>query len=438
MNKLIPQPTKHGERIQDQRGSYFAMSALALLVLFGFAALGVEAARWYAVQGELAKSIDGAAFAGAANVNNPNIPDLNLFVQQVAQANFADGLLGTDTAQFVVTQDGLGKITVNGSTNAINTLAKGYNPAYDKTHVATAGSAKLRNAEIAMVLDVSGSMSGSPLSNLKDGAKQFVQNFSDQESHSKFAMITFASGVQKPFDLGHGYVSPVETAINGLSAVGGTNAEDGLAKANALAWTDQSSLPPNERGKQVVVFFSDGNPTAFRGDFKYKGTTYNAAVAMSTANVVYDWMFDPDKQNSTMVTDDMERTGDGKPSGSTACPLKNDNKDNVKWLIFGDPTYGLDYFPATAGMDPETCYMTDPNPLYAYATWVIKQKALDNAQAIKDQGIEIYTIGLGNVDQNYLEQLSSGPEFSYYTTDPAELAGIFQQIANILKLVLVS
>jgi len=435
---MIPQPKKPWNPIRNQRGSYFAMSAIVLLVMFGFAALGVEAGRWYAVQGELAKSIDGAAFAGAKNVNNPNISDLNLFVRQVAQANFDDGLLGTDTASFLVAQDGNGKITVNGSTNAINTLAKGYNPAYDKTHVATAGSAKLRNAEIAMVLDVSGSMNGNPLTNLKDGSKQFVQNFSDQENHSKFAMITFASGVQKPFDLGHGYVSPVENALNGLNATGATNAEDGLAQANALAWADQSALPPNERGKQVVVFFSDGNPTAFRGDFKWKGTTYDAAVATSTANDVYGWMFDPDDQSDTMVTSDMERTGDGKSSGSTACPSMNGDKDNVKWLIFEDPMYGLDNFAATTGMDPETCYMSHPDPLYDYATWVIKQKALDNAQALKDRDIEIYTIGLGDVDQAYLEQLSSGAEFSYYTTDPAELAGIFQQIANILKLVLVS
>ena len=70
--------------------------------------------------------------------------------------------------------------------------------------------------------------------------------------------------------------------------------------------------------------------------------------------------------------------------------------------------------------------------------YLVRQMAVDNAQTLKDNDIEIYTIGLGNVDQNFLESLSSGPEFSYYTTDPSELAGIFQQIANILKLVLVS
>ena len=63
--------------------------------------------------------------------------------------------------------------------------------------------------------------------------------------------------------------------------------------------------------------------------------------------------------------------------------------------------------------------------------------AIDNAQALKDRGVLVYTIGLGNVDQNFLQQISSGPEYAFYTPDSSELDGIFQTIANILKLVLV-
>jgi len=398
--------------------------------------LGVEAARWYAVQGELAKSIDGAAFAGAANVNNPNIPDINLFVEQVAQANFADGLLGTDTAQFVVTPDGLGKITVSGSTNALNTLAKGYNPAYDKTHVATAGSAKLRNAEIGMVLDVSGSMGGSPITNLKDGAKQFVENFSDQENHSKFGLVTFASGVEKPFDMNHGYVNPLDSAINGLNATGGTNSGDALAQANTFPWSDQSALPPNERGKQVVVFFSDGNPTAFRGDFQRNGTWYDAAVPDGSVSLRHH-----DEQHDQISNYYAYPSGNGTQNSGSGYSNQcggGSTYERIRWGIFDDPEYGLNsaVYPPFNGYSSTYCFTK--NQLKPYITAVARQMALDNAQAIKDRGIEIYTIGLGNVDQNLLETISSGSEFAYYTTDPTELAGIFQQIANILKLVLVS
>ena len=429
--------------IRNQRGSYFAISALALLIIFGFAALGVEAGRWYAVQGELSKSIDGAAFAGAQNVNNPNIPDLNLFVEQVARANFADGLLGTDTAVFVVSNDGNGKISVDGSTNAINTLAKGFNPKYDKTHVATAGSARLRNAEIALVLDVSWSMNGTPITRLKDGSKQFVDNFEDQENQSKFALVTFSTGADVPFDLDHNYVSGgIKTDITNLNVLAYTNAEEALARTNALPWKDQSNIPANERDKQVVVFFSDGDPTAFRGQFTYQDNSFDAVAHENpyTGNTVQNRLARYNQLHSTYPFTTADITGDGKPYWNSACTANPavGNTHTVKWEIFSDQKYGLDNFGPTVGIDPEECKIQNGNPLGEYTEWVARQKAIDNAQAIKGKDIEIYTIGLGDVQPAYLEQLSSGAGFSYFTTDPDELAGIFQQIANILKLVLVS
>ena len=427
--------------LHNQHGAYILITALAVVALFGFAALGIEVGRWYTIQGEMSKAIDGAAFAGAKNVNNPNISDLHGFVQEVAQANFPPGLLGTDAPSFAVSDDGIGKITVQGSTNSINTLAKVLDGSHGTTQIGTNGSAKLRNAEIALVLDISGSMLGAPLSDLKDGSTQFVQNFADQEAMSKFAMLTFGTGVMKPFDLDHGYVSPIESAISGLAAGGGTNAEDALAQALALPWTDQSGVPANERTKQVVVFFSDGNPSAFRAQFKHEGVDYDGVAALDGGYVnVWRSMGYPDQAAAYANSIRVSYTGDGKMSG-TACPQKPFNgvlHYSVKWYIFEDSTYGLDSFGPTSGWDPEHCGIPNPDPLGDYANYLVRQMAIDNAQAIKNNGIEIYTIGLGNVDQNFLGSLSSGPKFTYYTPDSSELAGIFQQIANILKLVLIS
>lgn len=412
------------------------ISVIALMVLFGFAGLGVEVGRWYAVQGEMSKSIDGAAFAGAKNVNNPNIPDLNAFVLEVAQANFEAGLLGTDTPVFTVTNDGNGKITVDGSAHALNTLIKGFNPAYDKTQVSTSGSAKLRNAEIALVLDISGSMAGSPISDLKSGAKQFVQNFSDHQTTSKFALLTFANGVIKNYDMDHNFVSPMETSINGLNALGGTNSEEAMSQALGLPWVDQSGLPPNEKGKQVVVFFSDGNPTAFRGDFQRNGTWYDAAVPDGSLMLSY-----PNQQytqiSSYVSYPSGNGTGNSGTNSSNQCG-SGSSWERIRWAIFTDPDYGLNsgVYPPFNGYSSTYCFTS--SQLAPYVTAVARQMAIDNAQLIKDQGIEIYTIGLGNVDQSLLETMSSGPDFAYYTTSSSELAGIFQQIANILKLVLVS
>jgi Flp pilus assembly protein TadG len=428
--------------LRNQHGTYILITGIAIVVLFGFAALGIEVGRWYTIQGEMSKAIDGAAFAGAKNVNNPNITDLHGFVEQVAQANFPPGLLGTDTPTFVVSDDGNGKVTVQGDTNSINSLARVVGGGHDKTAIAADGSAKLRNAEIALVLDVSGSMGGSPISDLKDGAKSFVENFTDQQADNRFALISFASGVQKLYDMNHGYVSPMTTAINGLNATGGTNAEDALAQALALPWSDQSGVPPNERTKQVVVFFSDGNPTAFRGQFKYNGTDYDAVAALDgSGTAVWSNLQRPDYQFTTFSVDKTYRTGDGKTSGSTSCPNTSGpsgtNKLNVRWYVFSDPTYGMGSYGPISGYGSQQCNIPG-GPLAGYLDYLAKQMAIDNAAAIKAQGIEIYTIGLGNIDQNFLSALSSGPKFVYYTPDSSELEGIFQQIANILKLVLIS
>lgn len=431
--------------LRNQQGAYILITGITIVALFGFAALGIEVGRWYAIQGEMSKAIDGAAFAGAKNVNNPNITDLHGFVEQVAQANFPPGLLGTDTPTFVVSDDGNGKVTVQGATNSINSLSRVVEGSHGTTAIAADGSAKLRNAEIALVLDVSGSMAGSPLSDMKDGAKQFVENFEDQENDNRFALLAFGTGVQIPFAMDYDYVSPITSAINGFSAAGGTNAEDALAQALTLPWSDQSGVPPNERTKQVVVFFSDGNPSAFRAQFKHEGVNYDGVAALDGGYVnVYKSMGYPDQFGAYANSIRVNYTGDGKKTG-TACPPKNYGtssnpiwRHSVKWYIFEDSTYGLDSFGPTAGMNTEQCGISNPDPLGDYTNYLVRQMAIDNAQAIKNNGIEIYTIGLGNVDPNFLAALSSGPDFAYYTPNSSELAGIFQQIANILKLVLIS
>ena len=216
-----------------------------------------------------------------------------------------------------------------------------------------------------------------------------------------------------------------------------TNAEDALGQAGSLPWKDQSSTPPNEQDKQVVVFFSDGNPTAFRGQFTHMDTAYDAVAAVnSSTHDVSKWLYKPDEKDTTYNIDTANITGDGVPQGSSVCSTLG--LHTVKWEIFSDPTYGLDAFGPTTGIDPEQCNIANPDPLGDYANWLVRQMAIDHAAALKAQGIEIYTIGLGNVDQAYLAAISSGPEFAFYTPDENELEGIFQKIANMLKLVLTS
>lgn len=304
------------------------------------------------------------------------------------------------------------------------------------TALGAVGSAKLRKAEIALVLDVSGSMSGTPLADLQAGATNFVQNFQSFQKDHKFALIKFATGVLIPVPLQQDFVQPMEDEIANFNATGGTNTEDALGQAVNLPWEPgQLALPANERTRQVVILFSDGNPSGFRATFKYNGADLDAvALLHSGDNHVWGSLGRHDVQVN-YFTSKADTLGDGKPSGSSAC-----NKTTTRWYIFDDPTYGISSYgqsPMT-GYSPPACTGEEPPGIVGYTQWLVQQMAIDHASQLKTNGIDVYTIGLGSVNQTFLATLATDSEHAFFANDPSELEGIFQEIANKLKLILVS
>ena len=447
----MPISKKLQNRLKNQSGSYFVVSALILFVLFGFAALGIEIGRWYTIQGEISKSIDGAAFAGAKNVSNPKFSDANgnpdeallaAFVEEVAAANFPPGLLGTDTPNFVVMQDGTGRVQVDGDVNSINNLTTVFTDGTPKTNLKAVGAAKIRKAEIGLVLDVSKSMEDD-IDQLKSAAEGFVNNFQAFQDDHKFALITFATGAQTIVELQHQFVFNMTDEIGKLNANGGTNTEDALGQAFALDWEpDQKSEPPNERTRQIVIIFSDGNPGAFRADFKYNGNDMEAIGVLGSAGpdqpptIITGYLGDPDFQADYFVSNWGVKHGDGNPLSSSACG--SSGMRTTKWDIFQDSTYGIQaYGSPMSGYSDEDCNVRKDPDWNEYGQWLVRQMAIDHATELKNMGVEIFSIGLGNIDQGFLTTLATDAEHAYFTTDSGELDSIFQDIANKLKLVLV-
>ena len=90
--------------------------------------------------------------------------------------------------------------------------------------------------------------------------------------------------------------------------------------------------------------------------------------------------------------------------------------------------------------------MMDVNPVPGYASdatcipavnlhdYVIARACaltLASAQALKDRGIVIYTIGVGtSVDQAFLQELADNPSTAYYAPTSADLSAVFAAIAE--------
>lgn len=116
--------------------------------------------------------------------------------------------------------------------------------------------------DIVLVLDRSGSMIGSPLADLKLGAKTFIDIIdeatdSSQDgqigSGSRMGIVSFASTAMANTQLITS-VDNLKAAVDSLTAAGNTNHADAFLKATEL-------FDPASPNAKVMVMFTDGNTT---------------------------------------------------------------------------------------------------------------------------------------------------------------------------------
>ena len=104
--------------------------------------------------------------------------------------------------------------------------------------------------DVALVLDVSGSMDGQPLEETKNATGQFVDVA--LENGAECALVTYDNEARTLSGFSSDGATLRSEAL-GLDSGGGTNIEDGLAQAAAL-------LAARPQSAQYIVLMSDGEP----------------------------------------------------------------------------------------------------------------------------------------------------------------------------------
>lgn len=145
--------------------------------------------------------------------------------------------------------------------------------------------------DIYLVLDVSGSMSGTPIKKLKEAAKQFCATMmDDMTGANRIAIVTYGTKVAT-YNFSSDY-DELASAIDGLTAKGSTAMYDAL-----MAVKDLNEKVGNEKATKHVVVMADGLPnegaTLSSGHYTSKDSNmyykYGNAVYSTAAGMWYDY-----------------------------------------------------------------------------------------------------------------------------------------------------
>ena len=133
-----------------------------------------------------------------------------------------------------------------------------------------------------MVLDQSGSLgTANAFDDLQDASKLFVDNFDD--NLDQLGLVSFQLRATERFALNGNFRASIRREINQMTSFSYTNVGEGLRLGSAQI------LGPSarERSAKVVVFFTDGRPTAFRGNLNDRDRIL--AIPQTGSNIAGYW-----------------------------------------------------------------------------------------------------------------------------------------------------
>lgn len=212
--------------------------------------------------------------------------------------------------------------------------------------------------DIVLILDRSGSMAGSPLANLKNGAKKFIDIIDEatdgtQDGQigggSKIGIVSFATTATQDTQLITS-VTDLKAAVDSLTAGGSTNHADAFTKALQL-------FDPASTNAKVMIMFTDGlttaggNPNTVATLAKSQGIIIYC-IGLSgqngiDVNALNAWASDPDSAYVVITPDDEElenifedlAENISKP-GATNIVLTDIVNDCFEVTAIDDPTVG--------------------------------------------------------------------------------------------------
>ena len=422
-------PSSQNPNRTRQRGQVVILMTVAMVVLLLFAGLAIDVASAYVVRARLSKAVDAACLTGMRNLALGQVTAGQL-AQNSFTANYGSfGDVAPPVLNIVFTHNATGQTQITITATAImKTVFMGIFPAARTLTIGNTAQALRGTLVMSLVLDRSDSM------NLNGGAtalKYAVPNFTvDFSTTDYLAMVSFASDATTDQAMNTNNISNINGKVGTLNFTGGTFGPGGVTLAKAQ---EDNTNPPGNVVK-VVVYFTDGYVNTIQDTLPcvYSGgnhpTLYNFGGYDSGSNAHF---FVP--QNVP-----------GTPSGTDLQGLDGNN-------------YPPAMPPASHDCSPVTTFTSQNGGSQKSFTAnniapEARYRALQTTTAMLNEGITVYSIGLGHqVDTAFLQQIANDPASSSYnpalpqgmavfapdcpsSTCTQELNTVFQTIASKILL----
>ncbi|MEM9725922.1 MAG: TadE/TadG family type IV pilus assembly protein [Pseudomonadota bacterium] len=203
-----------GKLLRDRRGAFNTLFAVALPTALLMTGAGVDLARTLNSKQTLTRALESAALASASL---RNVNDARTLIDEYIVANASHDAYLANTLQLSIdTRNSLNsRLTELTATASVPTFFLGV-IGIDEVDITASVSAfeATQDIEISMVLDVSTSMSGGRLSNLKIAATDFVETMlrDDRADYTSINLVPFGGTVNIGRDLFDELATPLGAA----------------------------------------------------------------------------------------------------------------------------------------------------------------------------------------------------------------------------------
>ncbi len=256
---------------RDQKGGVASLVGLSIVPLALALGLAVDGGLAYTAQNKLQGAIDAAALA-AARVASADEADVQADARMFFDANYPDDFLGGRLSRFnPVYDEETGEITIDAAVEIPTTFMQIAGKTSVTVAAATAAQQQLSGIELAMVLDVTGSMGdpdpsgGTKLDALKNASETLLDVIYGEEETVKDVSISVVPYTTE-VNLGAGRTD----LLAGFDAAAfGADGWKGCVEARAEPF-DQDDTPPSEEAFTALLWpevVDDPSTRAFEPGF---------------------------------------------------------------------------------------------------------------------------------------------------------------------------